>query len=164
MSAREVDSPVLARLQVLVPDAVESAFRRSGEDQAYIRRGRLKRVMGRFLNDEVLGSALLWDLTAIRIPEPDSGFEVLYALSWPEWQRRVLFRVRVPEPARRVDSVAGIWPCANWLEREVWDLYGIVFDGHPDLRRILLPDGFEGHPLAQATAPASAGSGAGEPG
>ena len=164
MSGPEAESPVLTRLRVLVPDAVESALTRSGEQQAYVRETRLKRVMGRLLNDEVLGGALLWDLTAVPDPQGSGGLELVYVVSWPEWRQRVLFRVRVPEPARSVDSVAGIWPCAGWLEREVWDLYGIAFEGHPDLRRILHPEGSEGHPLAQALVPGSLdpGSGAGD--
>ena len=51
------------------------------------------------------------------------------------------------EPEAEIDSVAGLWPSANWMEREVWDLYGVRFRGHPDLRRILLYEEFEGHPL-----------------
>ena len=64
-----------------------------------------------------------------------------------ERRQRIRVKVRVTQAACEVDSATGLWPAANWLEREVWDLYGIRFRNHPDLRRILLYDGFEGHPL-----------------
>lgn len=80
-------------------------------------------------------------------------FEVVYhflALQGdgrPEQPRRLQLRVPVPEEAPEVPSIAHLWPSANWAEREVYDLFGIRFTGHPDLRRILMPDDWEGHPL-----------------
>ena len=56
-------------------------------------------------------------------------------------------KVRLPADAARVGTVTGVWPAANWLEREVWDLFGIVFEGHPDPRRLLMPEDWEGFPL-----------------
>ena len=56
-------------------------------------------------------------------------------------------KVRVPGDDPHVPTLSGVWPVANWLEREVWDLFGLVFDGHPDLRRLLMPEDWEGHPL-----------------
>jgi NADH-quinone oxidoreductase subunit C len=141
------ESPVLARLKRLVPDAIESIAEELGEVRVTVEPGHLKRVMGKLLNDEILGTAVLSDLIAIAPGVHRRRFELLYALAWPEWQYRLLIKVVLRAPANRVDTVTGIWPCADWLEREVWDLYGIGFDGHPNLRRILLPDGFEGHPL-----------------
>jgi NADH:ubiquinone oxidoreductase subunit C len=141
------ESPVLARLKRLVPDAIESIAEELGEIRVTVEPGHLKRVMGKLLNDEILGAAVLSDLIAIGPGVHRRHFELLYALAWPEWQDRLLIKVVLRAPENRVDTVTGIWPCADWLEREVWDLYGIGFDGHPNLRRILLPDGFEGHPL-----------------
>lgn len=141
------ESPVLARLKRLVPDAIGSITEELGEVRVTVESGHLKRVMGRLLNDEILGAAVLSDLIAIAPGVHRRHFELLYALAWPEWQYRLLVKVVLRAPANRIDTVTGIWPCADWLEREVWDLYGIGFDGHPDLRRILLPEGFEGHPL-----------------
>lgn len=73
-------------------------------------------------------------------------FDVVYHLVSPHRRARVRLRVRVGE-GEPVPSVTGVWPGAGWPEREVFDLFGIVFDGHPDLRRLLMPDDWEGHPL-----------------
>jgi NADH-quinone oxidoreductase subunit C len=61
--------------------------------------------------------------------------------------RRIRVKVRLPADAPLMDSLAGLWRNANWLEREVYDMFGVVFRGHPDLKRILMYDGFEGFPL-----------------
>jgi len=148
------ESPVLARLKRLVPDAVEDVAQGFGDVRVTVRLDHLKRVMGRLLNDEVIGAAVLSDLIAIAPGRHRRHYELLYALVWPEWQYRLVVKVVLQAPVNRVDSVAGIWPCADWLEREVWDLYGIEFEGHPNLRRILLRDDFEGHPLQRAGSPA----------
>jgi NADH-quinone oxidoreductase subunit C len=91
------------------------------------------------------------DITAVdfsRYPG-DTGlrFEVVYNLISTVYHHRIRLKVRVPEEDPRIDSVSSIWQTANWHERETYDLMGIKFDGHPDLRRILMPDDWEGHPL-----------------
>ena len=93
----------------------------------------------------------LADLTAVDYSTypGDTGlrFEVVYNLISTEYHHRIRLKVRVPEEDPRVDTVSSIWHTANWHERETFDLMGIKFDGHPDLRRILLPEDWEGHPL-----------------
>jgi NADH-quinone oxidoreductase subunit C len=93
----------------------------------------------------------LADLTAVDYSTypGDTGlrFEVVYNLISTEYHHRIRLKVRVPEEDPRVDTVSAIWQTANWHERETFDLMGIKFDGHPDLRRILLPEDWEGHPL-----------------
>ncbi len=74
-------------------------------------------------------------------------FDVVYHLYSLSKNHRVRLRVPVKANDAVVDSVTGLWPSANWFEREVWDMFGIRFAGHPDLRRILMYDGFEGHAL-----------------
>lgn len=77
-------------------------------------------------------------------------FEVVYhflSLGGPHPPRRLRLRVPVPEEDPRVDTISDLWPAAGWAEREVYDLFGISFQGHPDLRRILLPEDWEGFPL-----------------
>jgi NADH-quinone oxidoreductase subunit C len=85
------------------------------------------------------------DVTASDWPQRAQRFDVIYALySIRDRQRiRVKVRVGVNEP---VPSVTGVWPAANWLEREVYDLFGVAFTGHPDLRRILMPEDWQGYP------------------
>jgi NADH-quinone oxidoreductase subunit C len=105
-----------------------------------------------YLRDEpLLRMDLLADLTAVDFSTypGDSGprFEVVYNMISITHRHRIRLKVRVPEEDPRIDSVSSIWQTANWHERETFDLMGIKFDGHPDLRRILLPEDWEGHPL-----------------
>ena len=101
--------------------------------------------VARHLRDgAVLKFEFLSDLTGI-----DCGagqFEVVYHLLSMAYQKRVRLKVRLSS-ARELPSVVPVWPAANWHEREVFDMLGITFSGHPDLKRILTPDGFHGHPL-----------------
>jgi len=105
-----------------------------------------------YLRDEpMLRMDLLVDLTAVDFSAypGDTGprFEVVYNLISTTYRHRIRLKVRVPEEDPRIDTVSSIWQTANWHERETFDLMGIKFDGHPDLRRILLAEDWEGHPL-----------------
>jgi NADH-quinone oxidoreductase subunit C len=101
----------------------------------------------RFLRDDP--HCLFWnllDVTAIDWPSREQRFDVVYHLLSPKHNARV--RVKAPtDEAVPVPSVIEVFPAADWFERETYDLYGIVFTGHPDMRRILTDYGFEGHPL-----------------
>jgi NADH-quinone oxidoreductase subunit C len=99
-----------------------------------------------FLRDE-LGYNLLTDLTAIDYLGREPRFMVVYNLYSIPDKDRLRIKAPVPEVDGNIDSVAGIWSTANWLEREVYDLMGITFNNHPDLRRILMTDDWVGHPL-----------------
>lgn len=93
---------------------------------------------------------LLVDLTAIDwLPRPDKGcrFEVVYLLCSTNFNHRIRLKVRVSEEDLTVPSCVRVYQSANWMEREVYDMFGVSFRGHPDLRRILMWDDFEGHPL-----------------
>jgi NADH-quinone oxidoreductase subunit C len=112
----------------------------------------LIRDICRFLHDEPsLRMDHLADLTAVDYSAypGDTGlrFEVVYNLISTVFRHRIRLKVRVPEDQPRVDTVTEIWQTANWHERETYDLMGIIFNGHPDLRRILLPEDWVGHPL-----------------
>ncbi len=106
----------------------------------------------RYLHDEPsLRMDHLADLTAVDYSAypGDAGprFEVVYNLISTVHRHRVRLKVRLPEEDPTIDTVSQIWNTANWHERETYDLMGIKFAGHPDLRRILLPEDWEGHPL-----------------
>ena len=143
-------SGALDRVREALGDAVLSEHSRLGEATVVVRADRLLEVLG-FLHDEAdLDFDMLCDLTAVDQHPRAPRFEVVYHLYSIVQNHRV--RVKVPlegqDPdACEVDSAVGVWPAANWMEREVFDLYGIRFRGHPDLRRILLYDEFEGYPL-----------------
>ncbi len=79
-------------------------------------------------------------------PQREPRFDVVYHVVAPARRARVRFKVRV-DAGVPVPTVSGIWAGAGWMEREVYDLFGIVFEGHPDLRRLMMPDDWEGHPL-----------------
>ena len=100
-----------------------------------------------FLKHE-LGFDMLADLCgADRGPEEDPRFAVNYHLLGTTHHDRLRIKVRVPEDDPHIPTVTGVWKTANWHERETYDLMGVIFDGHPDLRRILLPSDFDGHAL-----------------
>ena len=99
----------------------------------------------RHCRDE-LGFDFLTDLCAVHYPEREYQYEVVYHLYSFPWNRRLRVKARIFEGAI-CPSAVELYPAANWLEREAWDMVGIRFEGHPDLRRILMPDEFEGHPL-----------------
>jgi len=105
----------------------------------------LPRVMAFLHDDSRCLFKLLIDITAVDYPERAERFEVVYNLLSVKQNQRIRIKFSVAEgvPA---PSIVGIWPTANWFEREVWDMYGIFFSGHPDLRRILTDYGFDGHP------------------
>lgn len=86
------------------------------------------------------------DITAVHYPKRDKQFEVIWILYSSARNERVRVKVQIADGASIPSSVS-IWPTTNWLEREVFDMFGIQFAGHPDLKRILLPDGWKGHPL-----------------
>jgi NADH-quinone oxidoreductase subunit C len=90
---------------------------------------------------------LLVDLAAVDFLPREPRFEIVYMLVSIEHRARLRLKVRLNGADAHVSSVSNVWPAANWLEREVWDLFGVVFDGHPDPRRLLMPEDWEGFPL-----------------
>jgi len=97
-------------------------------------------------DDKSLDYKLLCDLTCVDRPETAKRFNVVYNLYSVTRNKRIFLRVRVAE-GEAVPTLSGVYPSANWAEREVYDLFGVIFEGHPDLRRIVLPDEWEGYPL-----------------
>ena len=94
-----------------------------------------------------LRCGLLVELTAVDYHPRSPRFELVYLLVSLEHRHRIRLKVKLSGDDPHVETVSHVWPAANWLEREVWDLFGIVFDGHPDPRRLLMPEDWEGFPL-----------------
>lgn len=93
------------------------------------------------------GPAMLTDLTAVDRHPVEPRFEVVYMLTAASPPLRLRVKARLPSERAVLASATALWPAADWLEREVFDLFGIRFEGHPNLSRILMPDDWEGHPL-----------------
>ena len=101
----------------------------------------------RFLKDD--SQTQFWniiDLCGVDYPQREERFDVVYHLLSPRLNARIRVKISTDEDTP-VESVTGVYPGANWFEREAWDMYGIMFTGHPDMRRLLTDYGFEGHPL-----------------
>jgi NADH-quinone oxidoreductase subunit C len=118
-----------------------------GEALVSVDRGRLLEALKAFRDDEELRLDFLSSVTATDWPGRDPRFRVVYELSSTERHHRLRVRVGLPEDDVRVPSVTGLFPTADWHERETYDFFGVAFEGHPHLRRILLPEGWEGWPL-----------------
>ena len=103
-------------------------------------------VMGKLRDDPELRFVSFVDLCGVDYPERKQRFDVVYHLLSPHNNTRIRVKL-VTDDETPVPTVTGVFPCANWFEREAYDLYGILFTGHPDLRRLLTDYGFEGHPL-----------------
>jgi len=100
-----------------------------------------------FLHDEPeLNFVYLSDICGVDYPNRSPRFDVVYHLYSLDKNQRIRLKTKIEE-GKSIPSITGIWKGANWFEREVYDLFGIEFENHPDLRRILLPDDWQGHPL-----------------
>jgi NADH-quinone oxidoreductase subunit C len=108
--------------------------------------GRIVEVLARLRDDADTRFQQLIDLTAVDFPDRARRFDVVYHLISYVKNRRVRVKIQTDEETP-VPSIASVHPCADWFEREVFDMFGVVFEGHPDLRRLLTDYGFTGHPL-----------------
>jgi NADH-quinone oxidoreductase subunit C len=141
-------SPQLDYIQEKLGAKVLSAAQAQGDDVVMLDRSGLRESFRTLREDANLSFDFLSDITAVDYwKHKEPRFEVVYQLVSRMHRRRLRIRVPVPENDTNVDSLTPLWRGANFLEREVWDLYGIRFSDHPDLRRILLYDEFQGHPL-----------------
>ena len=143
---------ILDELRRRFGGAIVETHDHRGELTATVARDALLGVLALCKDDAALAFDVLMDLTAVdyqKFPGREDGprFEVVYHLYSIARNHRLRLKVRVDEDDARVPSAAALWPIANWLEREVFDLYGIRFRNHPDLRRLLLYEEFVGHPL-----------------
>ena len=129
-----------------VPGAVLAHALAFGELTLVLDVGKLVETV-RFLRDDPDCRFICFiDLTAVDYPERERRFDVVTHLLSPKYIRRIRIKVEADERTP-VPSLVDLYPAANWFEREVWDLFGVYFSGHPDLRRLVTDYGFEGHPL-----------------
>ena len=136
----------IAWLQTRFDGLRHSEFR--GQTRVVVPREQVYDVM-EVLKGEA-GCDLLVDVTCVdylNYRDATDRFGLVYLLANTETNARLTVRAMLNEPDLTVRSVTPLWEGANWFEREVWDMFGIVFEGHPDLRRILMPDEFESYPL-----------------
>ena len=143
---------ILEAMRARFGAAVIDSHEHRGDATVVLDRGVLTSAL-RYCRDEAaLAFDMLMDLTGVdylKYPGREDGprFEVVYHLYSLRHNHRLRAKVRIDEDDASVPSAVDLWPIANWMEREVWDMFGIRFDGHPDLRRLLMYEEFVGHPL-----------------
>ena len=139
--------PLVKRLREKLGEAVSEAFTFLDQLSVHVEAARIVEVCEALRRDAETPFDYLSDLTCVHFPERlDAPFEVVYHLYSISANERVRLKVGVGE-TEGVESVTSVWPAANWMEREVFDLFGVVFRNHPDLRRLLLPNDWDGHPF-----------------
>ena len=138
---------VVEQLRAWNSQAVSQIVEYRGETTIIVPRELLRAAAKHCKENPALDFNLLSDATCVDRFPTEPRFELNYHLASLARRDRVRLRTSVSAQHPVVDSLVPVWPGANWLEREIFDLFGIRFEGHPDLRRILLPDGFEGSPL-----------------
>ena len=141
---RQAAAGLLERVAAI--QGVIRTYLEKDEPVALVERDRLLPVMTALRDDARLAFAQCMDVCGVDWPERAERFDVVYNLLSVALNQRLRVIVTTDE-THPVPSVCTIWPAVTWWERETWDLFGIVFDGQPDLRRILTDYGFEGHPL-----------------
>jgi len=139
---------LVALLQHAAPDAgLEIAPSSDVHPTVYVSRDHILRVARELRDRPDLRFALLSEMTAVDLWPRQPRFEITLILVSIEHRLRLRLKVRVQGDDARMPTLTEVWPNANWLEREIWDLFGVVFDGHPDPRRLLMPEDWEGYPL-----------------
>ena len=144
-----MDSDALLQLvqEALSGVQVERAPSSDSHPTIYIPRDAVVPAMRTLRDRPELAFDFLVELTAVDFWPREPRFEVVYVLVSIGHRQRLRVKVRLSAEDAHVADLSGVWPAANWLEREVWDLFGIAFDDHPDPRRLLLPEDWDGFPL-----------------
>ena len=133
-------------LKTHFPAAVRGVVEFRGETTVAIEKGHLRAVMTFLKESEALRYDLLVDLAGVDLGSESPRFKVAYLLHSLKFNNRLRIETRVAD-GEEIETLSDIWKAANWMEREVYDLFGIKFSRHPDLRRILMPEDAAGHPL-----------------
>jgi len=137
---------ILEDLKQTFDDSIKSVTVQFGDEIILIHKGALLDIV-KFLKEEPYTFTMLLDLTCVDYVGEEERFEMVYHLFSLSHKVRLRFKMRLQESVPTVDSLTAIFKNANWLEREVYDMFGIRFNGHPYLRRLFMYEGFEGHPL-----------------
>ena len=138
------DHPLVKKLKAQFGDVVGDAVEFIGQLSVNVDAARIVEICDYLKSEQETSFNYLSDLTCVHWPRTPAPFEMVYNLFSIDSNERVRLKARIKES---VDSVTGVWPSANWLEREVFDLFGVHFNNHPDLRRLLLPPDWQGYPL-----------------
>jgi NADH-quinone oxidoreductase subunit C len=146
-ASEDLQHLVLTKLRARFTDDVRGAHAFRGDLTAEVAPARLVEICRYLRDDAELAFDFLVDITAVDYIGTTPRFELVYHLKSLTRGHRLRLKTRVSEDDPRIETLVGVWRGADWLERETWDMYGIRFDGHPDLRRIYLYEEFEGHPL-----------------
>lgn len=138
---------IIEKMQSGLPGAYERHEEFRGDLTIVVRKDEIVRA-ARFIKEEPdLAFDLIIDVLGVDMYRPANRFEVVYNLYSLQHRRYLRLKVLVDEASLVVPTVTEVWPGANWHERETYDMFGIVFDGHPDLRRMYMPEEFEYYPL-----------------
>jgi NADH-quinone oxidoreductase subunit C len=138
---------ILQKLSSQFPESIEASGEFRGDLSIQVRKSDLVRVCSFLQSDPELSFDMLIDLLGVDMYRPEGRFEVVYNLYSLKNKCYVRLKVLVEEADPVVPTVTGIWSAANWHERETFDMIGVRFSGHPDLRRLYMPEEFEHHPL-----------------
>ncbi len=141
-----MDNTTLEKLKEKFSDLILEVIEFRGELTFIIKKEDLIKVCQFLKPDPELKYNFLSDVCGVDFPQKEKRFEVVYNLYSVPNRWRVRLKVRVRE-GESVSSVTSVWSAANWMEREVYDMFGVKFENHPDLRRILMPDDWVGYPL-----------------
>ncbi len=129
------------------PDEILDSHSQHGNDTVIIKKEALIKIVEFIKTNRQLTMDMLVDITCVDYPEADERFVMVYHFFSTEHKHRLRLKAPVSEEDIYIDSLVPVWGSANWLEREVYDMYGVKFNNHPNLTRILMYDSFEGHPL-----------------
>ncbi len=140
-------SITLKKLKDNFSDSIIETHSFRGDDTAVVKKADIVKICRFLRDDNDLLYNFMMDLTAVDYLGREPRFEVVYHFYSLKHNIRVRIKAPVPESDCAIDSIVSLWIGADWFEREVYDLYGIIFKGHPNLKRILLYEGFKGHPL-----------------
>ena len=138
------DSDLVRSLKSQYGSGIREASIYAGQKYLVVDSSLIYEILRRMRDDELFNYCV--DVTAVHYPKREAQFDIVYILYSFHSNDRLRIKTQVKD-GEQLRSASGLWPTANWLEREVFDMFGIEFDGHPDMRRILLPEEWQGYPL-----------------